>query len=1802
LNGSNGLIYTSSDYGVSWTARLQFISGDWRGISISETGQYQTAVSYSGNSSAFSVSAGTYIHTSSDYGVTWIQRKQYSYNWTGISISSTGQYQSACNVNNYVYTSSDYGVFWTPRTFASGDWRSISVSSSGKYQSVCMYNNYVYTSYDYGVNWTSRSFSSNGWQCISVSGNGKYQTVVGNGVSPWYSLNYGVDWYSAGQSGWNWTTVALAASGRFQIATNTSWNQLWFSNNYGQSWSYMDSGAVFSVCYSIGISSSGQYIIAGHTSGYDLYISSNFGRTFSNVQYDSRSLGITYGKDVSGIGLWVVTGGRRNRDTLESAANTMAYSYDGKLWCGLLASKCMSHQAWSVAYGKDGLGAGMWVAGGYDTICGLKWSYDGINWNATLGSGAHGWASFASGRRVTSVYWNGSMWYASTSATSNGELADFNNAASGLVGYLLYSYNGKNWLPVLSNTNNAFNNINTKNIYSSLPNSCILDFGSFYDDQAQRGTTISNTVAGTVGPTYSNIPPKNVNTIVPYGRGSRITGNTPFLMGGDSGLVDITSFISISTPLYAFTSHTFTTAGQTGRQGPLLTTVRSAYTSANAPWATTYLNMTTRGIQEWTVPETGSYNIRAVGAAGGNPGTFGRGRDIQLITTLTKGEVIKILVGQQGTSTNSIPGGGGGSFVVRGTQTAIIVAGGGGGRASSGNEYVNSNASLNNSGNKGGDGSGSNNGDGGINGEGGAGGYASEGMGTGGAGGGGLIGNGGQLIQGNGVLYGKGGLSFISGGLGAEIGGSGSDADGGFGGGGSSTNGGGAGGGGYSGGGGGSGLNNGFYSGGGGGGSFPFTATDAGATNTGNGFITITFMPLMTTTATSTYTIPITSEIATTAPSLSTSTDGGISWRAVPNSTNIMTKVNKIMCDESTQQIVAVGTGNYSIATSTPATCDLSNGWSGVFGSRMINTKSGLFDHYGTGASWFSGAKMWIGSGRSKNRNSSTLAVSVNGTVWQDAKIVSRKNTTTINKPAATITNIPIISQWINYTKTPAYSPLLTSNYVTNASITASLINTNNYTQIQSLLGLTNMSQLKLQYKGTIDGMTANAFHSKVANIAPLFIVIKNTAGYIATAYSTIAFSDTTNGSTGFLWRYAAAGTCWVNNFYNPIGAGTYSTTKYTNQTDLANTLQDHKDYGLWLGPSPTIGFGPISGPTVPFTTILSNGAGPYTGATGTILFGANTTTLLDFECYSIEAVDLSFKSEYSLPANKTSMLINSSNISFIKQLLTDSSNNDTPQLKLIWKSTVSSDGWDSSTWHTRVNGISPLLVVIKNTAGYIATGYTSIAYTTSGYGQNASASTTQLPEFSNWLNPFYNPTTNTYSTVKYGNLANSDYATYDINSHGPTFGAGHDLYMPATMNNSVSSGASTYTRRFPPTAPSFTSSTLFGTSSSTPVEMECYMIAIPNTVTVGRYGTPNFFPLSRPIFSSGDNINTPLNAFRLMASTNVNSASGSAGALITDLSQLRLIYKLTSETLKTTTNWHYIVRDVSNLLIVVRAANGYVFTMFTGPIKYGQGNNQNLSATSDNQVFLNPFRDANNNFSTGKYLLIINGGANFTLDKDDTGPNVFIPVGTSSNVIRLDSGTVANSFIPLGIRNISGSGSYYMNGTSLTNTTLIGTTTETEIAELECYSFTGTRTPSFDSISSTYSSLYSQFNSLSTTITASTTPNTSSTVVNQYDSVTVGSVNASASAAATLQSATLSSANTEALNNAAVRSVTAINDDALATTVTEINGGNASPWVNLSKSASYSTLSSGSVVANVGTTASLINAVNFPYIQNLRF
>ena len=109
------------------------------------------------------------------------------------------------------------------------------------------------------------------------------------------------------------------------------------------------------------------------------------------------------------------------------------------------------------------------------------------------------------------------------------------------------------------------------------------------------------------------------------------------------------------------------------------------------------------------MPYTGDYRIEAIGAAGGydsyaNSAQY-RGRGARMIGTfrLNKGEVILILVGQEGgvNMRRKASGGGGGTFAVRGANTPLIIAGGGGGTESAYSRHSGCDASTGSSGNPG---------------------------------------------------------------------------------------------------------------------------------------------------------------------------------------------------------------------------------------------------------------------------------------------------------------------------------------------------------------------------------------------------------------------------------------------------------------------------------------------------------------------------------------------------------------------------------------------------------------------------------------------------------------------------------------------------------------------------------------------------------------------------------------------------------------------------------------------------------------------------------------------------------------------------------------------------------------------------------------------------------------------------------------------------------------------------------------------------------------------------------------------
>jgi hypothetical protein len=271
-------INTSSNYGVNWSERTAAGNKGWVSISLSSTGQYQTAVVFYGK-----------ISRSSNYGVNWVEITSIGdQTWLSISLSSTGQYQAAAGqynvTQNYIITSSDYGVNWVERTSTGiRDWRSVSLSSDGKYQIAgCgaittaqgTTGGTIFTSSNYGVNWVERTSSGiKSWVSISLSSTGQYQTAAARSIN--ISSDYGVNWVEITSTrGVIWKSVSVSSSGQYQTIVKSS--SIHMSSNYGINWFQITVSGTNGTnnWNSISLSSDGMYLTA--VPGYGLiYTSKN---------------------------------------------------------------------------------------------------------------------------------------------------------------------------------------------------------------------------------------------------------------------------------------------------------------------------------------------------------------------------------------------------------------------------------------------------------------------------------------------------------------------------------------------------------------------------------------------------------------------------------------------------------------------------------------------------------------------------------------------------------------------------------------------------------------------------------------------------------------------------------------------------------------------------------------------------------------------------------------------------------------------------------------------------------------------------------------------------------------------------------------------------------------------------------------------------------------------------------------------------------------------------------------------------------------------------------------------------------------------------------------------------------------------------------------------------------------------------------------------------------------------------------------------------------------------------------------
>ncbi len=226
-----GQIYTSSDFGFTWTERAS--SRDWQGIASSADGERLVAVVRNGA-----------IYVSADSGETW-QPRDTDRNWTAVASDASGQHLVALVSDGQIFTSDDFGANWLPRD-SNRRWRCVASSADGsklvagvRGGGATVAFGHIYTSSDFGANWIERG-GNLGWESVASSADGN--RIIGAAANG-PAVNAGrihvsTDSFATATpaltSGF-FRGVASSADGRFLIAGASG--GAFVSNDYGTSWS-----------------------------------------------------------------------------------------------------------------------------------------------------------------------------------------------------------------------------------------------------------------------------------------------------------------------------------------------------------------------------------------------------------------------------------------------------------------------------------------------------------------------------------------------------------------------------------------------------------------------------------------------------------------------------------------------------------------------------------------------------------------------------------------------------------------------------------------------------------------------------------------------------------------------------------------------------------------------------------------------------------------------------------------------------------------------------------------------------------------------------------------------------------------------------------------------------------------------------------------------------------------------------------------------------------------------------------------------------------------------------------------------------------------------------------------------------------------------------------------------------------------------------------------------------------------------------------------------------------------------------
>jgi predicted acyltransferase (DUF342 family) len=286
---------------------------NWSGVAMSTTGQYQIAyVGYNSITSAFNAANAYSVFMSNDFGLNWRSIFPNPINTTpyinNAAISGTGQYITLDISGDGIYTSSNFGSSFVhisnsviPNQFTYS-WQNIALSITGQYQTACELGGNVFTSTNYGTGWTTLSPSlADSLVSNSMSSSGQYQTICSQSGNIYTSINYGTSWSKRATGLGSLSAIAMSSTGQCQ-ATCAYNGYIYISSNYGFSGSWIQTGpSVPTAWQDITMTANGQYLLACSTTY--TWSSTNYG----NIWTRSNSPQACSGISISSNGQFLLT-------------------------------------------------------------------------------------------------------------------------------------------------------------------------------------------------------------------------------------------------------------------------------------------------------------------------------------------------------------------------------------------------------------------------------------------------------------------------------------------------------------------------------------------------------------------------------------------------------------------------------------------------------------------------------------------------------------------------------------------------------------------------------------------------------------------------------------------------------------------------------------------------------------------------------------------------------------------------------------------------------------------------------------------------------------------------------------------------------------------------------------------------------------------------------------------------------------------------------------------------------------------------------------------------------------------------------------------------------------------------------------------------------------------------------------------------------------------------------------------------------------------------------------------------------